>query len=114
LKRAIKKIREGIVVSDKMTKTVVVQVERTFRHPLYQKVMKRLKKFKVHDETEMCSVGDKVQIMEVRPMSKDKRWIVLEIIGKKKEHLDEEDKGMPAPIRRTAAQTEKETPVDTK
>jgi len=97
-----------------MTKTVVVLVERLIRHPLYQKVLRRSKKFKVHDEGEICSVGDKVRIMEVRPISRDKRWIVLEIIGKKKERIEDEDKGMPAPIRRAALETEKEKAVDTK
>ena len=95
-----RKIREGIVVSDKMTKTVVVLVERAVRHPLYKKVMRFTEKFKAHDEKEACSVGDKVKIMETRPLSADKRWIVLEVLGKKKERIEEEDKGMPALIRR--------------
>ncbi|MFA5113592.1 MAG: 30S ribosomal protein S17 [Candidatus Margulisiibacteriota bacterium] len=71
------KIREGIVVSDKMQKTVVVKVERVYRHPLYQKVMKVAKKFKAHDELNECKVGDRVEIMETRPMSRDKRWRVV-------------------------------------
>lgn len=104
-----KKIKEGIVVSDKMAKTIVVTVERKFQHPLYKKVIKRAQKFKAHDEDEVCSVGDRVRIMEVRPMSADKRWIVLEVLGKKKEHIEEEDKGMPAPVRRA-----KEKEIDTK
>jgi len=111
--KANRKIREGIVVSDKMSKTVVVQVERKVRHPLYQKVIGISNTFKAHDKDEICSVGDKVRIMEVRPMSADKRWVVLEILGKKKEHIEEEDKGMPAPIRR-AKEKEKEIQVDTK
>lgn len=109
--RADRKIREGIVVSDKMSKTVIVQIDRKVRHPLYQKVIGVSNKFKAHDKDEICSVGDKVRIMEVRPMSADKRWVVLEVIGKKKEHIEEEDKGMPAPIRRAK---EKEIQVDTK
>ena len=108
-KRANRKIREGTVVSDKMTKTVVVLVERKVRHPLYQKVMKKSNKFKAHDEEEVCSIGDKVRIMETRPISADKRWVVVEVLGRKKEHIEEEDKGMPAPVRQ-----KKETKVDTK
>lgn len=113
MKKANKKIKEGIVVSDKMQKTVVVQTERKFRHPLYKKVIKVSNKFKAHDENEISSVGDKVRIMEVRPLSSDKRWVVMEVLGKKKEHLEEEDKGMPAPVRR-AKEDIKETQVDTK
>ena len=115
MKRANRKIREGIVVSDKMTKTVVVLVERHVRHPLYQKSIASSKKFKVHDEEESCSVGDRVEIMETRPISADKRWVVMKVIGKKKGHIEEEDKGMPAPIRRARAEgtLEKENKVDT-
>lgn len=65
------------MVSDKMQKTVVVKVERVYRHPLYQKVMKVAKKFKAHDELNECKVGDRVEIMETRPMSRDKRWRVV-------------------------------------
>ena len=72
------KIREGVVVSDKMNKTVVVKVERVFRHPFFQKTIKVAKKFKVHDELDQCKVGDKVMIMETRPISKDKRWRVVQ------------------------------------
>jgi small subunit ribosomal protein S17 len=111
LKRANRKIRKGIVTSDKMAKTVVVLIERHVRHPLYQKVIKRTKKFKAHDENEICSVGDRVEIMEVRPMSSGKRWIVLQVLGKKKEIIEEEDKGMPAPVRRARAE---EKQIDTK
>ena len=109
MKKQNKKIREGIVTSDKMQKTIVVEIERKVRHPLYQKVIKISNTFKVHDETEQCSVGDRVKIMETRPMSAGKRWVVLEILGKKKEHIEDEDKGMPAPVRRA-----KETESDTK
>lgn len=70
----------GRVVSDKMDKTVVVAVERLVRHPLYQKVVRRTKKFKAHDERNECRVGDKVRIMETRPLSKEKRWRVVEIL----------------------------------
>jgi small subunit ribosomal protein S17 len=65
------------VVSDKMAKTVVVKVERVYRHPLYQKVIKVAKKFKAHDELNECKVGDRVEIMETRPLSRDKRWRVV-------------------------------------
>ena len=71
------KIRAGVVVSDKMQKTVVVRVERVYRHPLYQKVMKVAKNFKAHDELNECKVGDHVEIMETKPLSRDKRWRVV-------------------------------------
>lgn len=110
-KKANRKIRDGIVISDKMTKTVVVEVSRKVAHPLYKKVINKSNTFKAHDEEEICSVGDRVKIMEVRPMSADKRWVVMEVLGKKKEHVEEEDKGMPLPIRRAK---DKEIQVDTK
>ena len=71
------KVRQGVVVSDKMSKTVVVLVERVFRHPLYQKVIRSSKKYKAHDEQNQYKVGDRVEIAEVRPLSKDKRWRVV-------------------------------------
>lgn len=71
------KVREGIVVSNKMQKTVVVKVERVFRHPFYQKVIREAKKFKAHDELGECKVGDRVEIMETRPLSREKRWRVV-------------------------------------
>ncbi len=77
MSRGRTKIREGIVVSDKMAKTVVVRVERVYRHPLYQKTMRVSKKFKAHDEIG-CKVGDRVEIMETRPLSKDKCWRVVQ------------------------------------
>ncbi|MGB4043085.1 MAG: 30S ribosomal protein S17 [Thermacetogeniaceae bacterium] len=75
-----RKTRVGRVVSDKMDKTVVVAVETAVRHPLYGRIVKRTKKFKAHDEHNECRVGDSVRIMETRPLSKDKRWRVAEII----------------------------------
>jgi len=78
--RGMRKTRTGIVVSDKMDKTIVVQIERKSRHPLYAKTVKRTKKFKVHDEQNAAKVGDKVLIAETRPLSKDKRWRLVEII----------------------------------
>ncbi len=82
--RTLRKTRVGKVVSDKMDKTVVVAIEDNVRHPLYKKIIKRTVKFKAHDEQNACGVGDKVQIMETRPLSKDKRWRVVEIIEKAK------------------------------
>ena len=82
--RALRKTRVGIVVSNKMDKTVVVAIEDNVRHPLYKKIIKRTVKFKAHDEQNACGVGDKVMIMETRPLSKDKRWRVVEIIEKAK------------------------------
>lgn len=76
------KIRQGVVVSDKMDKTVVVRVERLTKHPKYKKVIRRAKKFKAHDETNQCHIGDLVEIVETRPLSKDKRWRVTEILRK--------------------------------
>ncbi len=80
--RGNRKTLTGIVVSDKMDKTVVVRVERLVRHPVYHKTVKRRKKFKAHDETNQCGVGDKVLIIESRPMSRDKRWRVKEVLAK--------------------------------
>lgn len=72
----------GVVVSDKMDKTVVVEVEKFIEHPKYKKYMKVKKRYKAHDEYEKCEVGDRVLLMEVRPISKEKRWIVKSILGK--------------------------------
>ena len=77
-----RKTRQGIVVSDKMDKTVVVRVERLTKHPQYNRVVKRAKKFKAHDEHNECSMGDIVEIMETRPLSKEKRWRVTKILKK--------------------------------
>lgn len=82
--RNLRKTRVGTVVSDKMDKTVVVAIADRVRHPLYKKIMKRTVKFKAHDEQNVCGIGDKVQIMETRPLSKDKRWRVVTIIEKAK------------------------------
>jgi small subunit ribosomal protein S17 len=78
-----RKTRTGTVISDKMDKTVVVVVESLGRHPLYKKVVRHTSKFKAHDETNACKVGDVVKIIETRPLSKDKRWRVAEIISRK-------------------------------
>jgi small subunit ribosomal protein S17 len=82
--RNARKVREGLVVSNKMDKTAVVAVERSKRHPLYGRVQRVTKKFKAHDETNQCNEGDRVRIVETRPISKDKCWRVLEILEKAK------------------------------
>lgn len=82
LQRNLRKVRQGVVVSDKMDKTVVVAVETLMRHPLYGRTMKKTAKFKAHCEDNQSRVGDVVRIMETRPLSKDKRWRVVEIVRK--------------------------------
>jgi small subunit ribosomal protein S17 len=79
-----RKVREGLVVSDKMSKTVVVEVEDRVKHPLYGKVIRRTTKLKAHDESDQIGVGDRVLIMETRPQSATKRWRVVEVINKAK------------------------------
>jgi len=80
--RNFRKTRVGVVVSDKMDKTVVVAIEDRVQHPLYKKTVKSTYKLKAHDEQNTCGVGDRVSVMETRPLSKDKRWRVVEIISK--------------------------------
>ncbi|MBR3888789.1 MAG: 30S ribosomal protein S17 [Clostridia bacterium] len=82
--RALRKTRVGKVVSDKMDKTIVVAVQTSYKHPLYGKTMKRTFKLKAHDENNECQVGDTVKVMETRPLSKDKRWRLVEIVEKVK------------------------------
>ena len=82
--RTTRKVREGLVVSDKMDKTVVVSVEDRVKHALYGKVLRRTSKLKAHDEQNDCGVGDRVRIMETRPLSATKRWRVVEILEKAK------------------------------
>jgi len=82
--RGYRKTRTGVVVSDKMDKTIVVAIKTKVRHPLYGKMVNRTRKFKVHDENNECGIGDTVKIMETRPLSKDKRWRLVEIIEKAK------------------------------
>jgi small subunit ribosomal protein S17 len=84
MERNLRKTRVGVVTSDKMDKTVVVTIKDKVRHPLYNKIVNRTVKYKAHDENNTCGVGDKVQIMECRPYSKDKRWRVVQIIEKAK------------------------------
>jgi small subunit ribosomal protein S17 len=81
-KRGRRKVRVGQVVSDKMDKTAVVAVTRLIRHPLYSRFVKRTTRFKAHDEKNECHVGDFVRIVETRPLSKDKRWRVVEVVRK--------------------------------
>jgi len=82
--RGYRKVREGLVVSDKMNKTVVVAVEDRFKHPLYGKVVRRTSRLKAHDEQNSAGVGDRVLLMETRPMSATKRWRVVEVLEKAK------------------------------
>ena len=82
--RNLRKTRVGMVVSDKMDKTIVVAIKDNVRHPLYKKIIKRTIKLKAHDENNSCGIGDKVEIMETRPLSKDKRWRLVNIIEKAK------------------------------
>ncbi|MGM0507890.1 MAG: 30S ribosomal protein S17 [Fusobacteriota bacterium] len=84
MERKERKVREALVVSAKMDKTVVVALEKMEMHPLYKKRVKKTKKYKVHDEENRCNAGDKVKIMETRPLSKQKRWRVIDIIEKAK------------------------------
>jgi len=78
-----RKVREGLVVSDKMDKTVVVAIETKKVHPLYKKAIKVTKKYKAHDENNDCKIGDTVRIIETRPLSREKRWRVIEVISKR-------------------------------
>ena len=80
--RALRKTRVGKVISNKMDKTIVVAIETSVKHPLYKKIVKRTYKLKAHDENNECNIGDKVRVMETRPLSKDKRWRLAEIIEK--------------------------------
>ena len=84
VERSRRKVREGYVVSDKMNKTVVVAVEAQVKHPLYGKVMRRTSKLKAHDEQNQCGIGDRVLLMETRPLSATKRWRVVEILERAK------------------------------
>ena len=80
--RAFRKVRVGRVMSDKMDKTIVVAVEDRVKHPLYKKIVKRTYKLKAHDENNECRVGDVVKVMETRPLSKEKRWRLVEVVTK--------------------------------
>ena len=82
--RGIRKTRTGVVVSDKMDKTIVVEIRTRVRHPLYGKIQNKTTKLKAHDENNECGIGDTVRVMETRPISKDKRWRLVEIIEKAK------------------------------
>ena len=82
MERNTRKVKIGKVISDKMDKTIVVAIEESVKHPLYSKVIKRTYKLKAHDEENVCGIGDKVKVMETRPLSKDKRWRLVEVIEK--------------------------------
>ena len=82
--RKLRKVRIGRVISDKMDKTIVVAVENRVKHPVIGKIVKRTYKLKAHDETNSCAVGDRVRVMETRPLSKDKRWRLVSILEKAK------------------------------
>ena len=84
MERILRKTRVGVVVSDKMDKTIVVAVRDNVRHPLYNKIVKRIYKLKAHDENNECLIGDVVKVMETRPLSKDKRWRLVEIMERAK------------------------------
>ena len=84
MERNLRKTRTGKVVSNKMDKTIVVAIENHVKHPLYSKIVKRTYKLKAHDENNECKIGDRVKVMETRPLSKDKRWRLVEIIEKAK------------------------------
>ena len=84
MERNLRKTRVGIVTSDKMDKTVVVSVKDRVKHPLYKKTIKRTVKLKAHDENNVCNIGDRVEIMETRPISKDKRWRLVKVIEQAK------------------------------
>ena len=84
MERNLRKTRVGIVVSDKMDKTIVVAIKDNVRHPLYKKIVKRTIKLKAHDEANTCKIGDTVEIMETRPLSKDKRWRLVNVIERAK------------------------------
>ena len=84
MERNNRKVREGIVVSDKMDKSIVIKVERKMKHPIYGKFLKRSTKFMAHDEKNECRIGDRVKIMETRPLSKNKCWRLIEVVEKAK------------------------------
>jgi small subunit ribosomal protein S17 len=84
VERNLRKTRVGKVVSDKMDKTIVVAVVDNVKHPLYNKIIKRTRKLKAHDENNTCKIGDRVRVMETRPLSKDKRWRLVEVIEQAK------------------------------
>ncbi len=84
MERGLRKTRIGVVVSDKMEKTITVEIRTRVKHPLYGKIMNRTEKFKAHDENNEAGIGDTVRIMETRPLSKDKRWRLVEIVEKAK------------------------------
>lgn len=106
MQRAKRKVRKGIVTSNKMDKTIVVEIQRTFSHPFYGKVVRMTNKLKAHDEKNECAVGDLVEIMETRPVSRDKRWRLVKVLGKAKVRVHDLPKG-----KREKPLPEKEAPT---
>ena len=88
MERNLRKTRTGKVVSNKMEKTIVVAIEDHVKHPLYNKIVKRTYKLKAHDENNECNIGDTVKVMETRPLSKDKRWRLIEVVERAKEEVE--------------------------
>ncbi len=86
-----RKLLKGVVISAKMQKTVIVQIGRTLKHPKYKKMIRRFSKFKVHDENSVAKVGDKVEIMETRPISKDKCWLLVKVLNKAQKEAEVKD-----------------------
>ena len=84
MERGRRKVRSGRIISDKMDKTVIVAVESLVKHPLYGRIIRKTTKFKAHDETNECGLGDRVEMMETRPISKDKRWRIVRVVEKAK------------------------------
>ena len=109
MERGKRKIRTGVVIRSKTAKTVMVEVERSMRHPLYQKVIRLSKKLMVHDENQQCVVGDLIEIMETRPISKNKGWRVVKVIGKGKVSLRELPKTKEAKEEAISATEEKKS-----
>jgi len=109
LERGKRKVKRGVVIRSKTAKTVMVEVEQVMRHPLYQKVIRLYKKFMVHDENQQCVVGDLVEIMETRPISKNKRWRVVKLLGKGKISMRELTKAKKAKAEAVSAAEEKKS-----
>lgn len=113
MERGKRKVRNGVVVRTKTAKTVIVEVERVMRHPLFQKVLRLSKRFMCHDENQQCVVGDLVEIMETRPISKNKRWRVVSVIGKGKVSQRELPKAREAKAEAVPAPEEKKSDTAT-
>jgi small subunit ribosomal protein S17 len=108
LNRGNRKVRKGVVVGNKMDKTIVVEIKRTFKHPFYGKIVRITKKFKAHDVNNECLVGDLVEIMETRPISRDKRWRLVKVLGKAKVSVHDLPKAAKKAEESSDAKAEKE------